>query len=79
MKFIKATNCKNIFKHYIYDTEPTKLTAQIEKITNYKIIPPLQKESGDLKDERKLVDSEVAVMIGSLNFKSDQFLCFYNS
>ena len=27
----------NIFKHYIYDTEPTKLTNQIEKITNYKI------------------------------------------
>ena len=24
-----------IYKHYIYDTEPTKLTAQIEKITNY--------------------------------------------
>ena len=26
-----------ILKHHIYDTEPTKLTKQIEKITNYKI------------------------------------------
>ena len=35
-KAIKVTNIK-ISKHYIYDTEPTKLTNQIEKITNYKI------------------------------------------
>ena len=35
-KAIKQSNLKN-FKHYIYDTEPTKLTQQIEKITNYKI------------------------------------------
>ena len=33
---IKKSKIK-IHKHYIYDTEPTKLTAQIEKITNYKI------------------------------------------
>ena len=35
-KAIKQTKIK-IFKHYIYDTEPTKLTKQIEDITNYKI------------------------------------------
>ena len=35
-KAVKQSKIK-IYKHYIYDTEPTKLTAQIEKITNYKI------------------------------------------
>ena len=35
-KAIKKSKIK-ISKHYIYDTEPTKLTKQIEKITNYKI------------------------------------------
>ena len=35
-KAIKKSKVK-ISKHYIYDTEPTKLTSQIEKITNYKI------------------------------------------
>ena len=35
-KAIKQSQIK-IFKHYIYDTEPTKLTKQIEDITNYKI------------------------------------------
>ncbi len=35
-KAIKQSEVK-IIKHYIYDTDPTKLTKQIEKITNYKI------------------------------------------
>ena len=35
-KSIKDSKIK-LFKHFIYDTEPTKLTKQIEKITNYKI------------------------------------------
>ena len=35
-KSIKNSKIK-IYKHYVYETEPTKLTAQIEKITNYKI------------------------------------------
>ena len=35
-KGIKNSKIK-IFKDYVYDTEPTKLTNQIEKITNYKI------------------------------------------
>ena len=34
-KGVKQSKIK-ILKHYIYDTEPTKLTSQIEKITNYK-------------------------------------------
>ena len=35
-KAIQKSKIK-ISKHYVYDTEPTKLTSQIEKITNYKI------------------------------------------
>ncbi len=35
-KAIKQSKIK-IYKHYIYNTEPTKLTKQIEDITNYKI------------------------------------------
>ncbi len=35
-KAIKQSKFK-ITKHYIYDTDPTKLTKQIEKITNYKV------------------------------------------
>ena len=35
-KAIKLSKIKSS-KHYIYDTEPTELTKQIEKITNYKI------------------------------------------
>ena len=33
---IKNSKIK-IFKNYVYNTEPTKLTSQIEEITNYKI------------------------------------------
>ena len=46
---IKKSKIK-IHKHYIYDTEPTKLTAQIEKITNYKI------RKQNLLDEIKRVE-----------------------
>ena len=35
-KAIKKSEIK-FYKHYIYNTEPTKLTKQIEKITNYKV------------------------------------------
>ena len=34
-KAIKRSKIK-ISKHHTYETEPTKLTAQIEKSTNYK-------------------------------------------
>ena len=49
-KAIKLSKIK-IFKHYVYDTEPTKLTAQIEKITNYKI------RKQNLEDEIKRVEN----------------------
>ena len=35
-KAIRDSKVK-IYKHYIYDIEPTKLTKQIEEITYYKI------------------------------------------
>ena len=40
-----------IFKQYSYESEPTKLTAQIEKITNYKI------RKQNLEDEIKRVEN----------------------
>ena len=49
-KSIKESKIK-ISKHYIYDKEPTKLTAQIEKITNYKI------RKQNLADEVKRVEN----------------------
>lgn len=60
-KAIKETNIK-IYKHYIYDTEPTKLTAQIEKITNYKVrkqnlIDEIKRvENSDLIDKDKQLE-----------------------
>ena len=57
-KAIKQSKIK-IFKHHIYDTEPTKLTKQIEDITNYKIrkqnlIDEITRvETSDLSDEVK--------------------------
>ena len=57
-KAIKQSQIK-IFKHYIYDTEPTKLTKQIEEITNYKIrkqnlIDEITRiEKSDLNEEAK--------------------------
>ena len=47
---IKMSKIK-IYKKYLYDTEPTKLTAQIEKITNYKI------RKQNLEDEIKRVEN----------------------
>ena len=41
----------DIYKHYVYDIEPTKLTAQIEDITNYKI------RKQNLLDEIKRVEA----------------------
>ena len=42
---------REISKHYVYDTEPTKLTSQIEKITNYKI------RKQNLEDEIRRVEN----------------------
>ena len=49
-KSIQQSKIK-IKKHYIYDTEPTKLTKQIEKITNYRI------RKQNLEDEIKRVEN----------------------
>ena len=64
-------------KVFEYDTEPTKLTKQIEKITNYKIrkqnlkdeIIRLQ-ESDDPNKEKKIKQLEKKYTLGKLNFDS---------
>ena len=65
---------KKIFE---YDTEPTKLTKQIEKITNYKIrkqnledeIKRLE-QSNDLNKEKKIKQLEKKYTLGKVNFNS---------
>ena len=77
-KAIKQSNLKN-FKHYIYDTEPTKLTKQIEKITNYKIrkqnvIDEIKRiENSDLEEnskKRRIEKLKKRYTLGNLNFDS---------
>ena len=65
------------FKQYFYDIEPTKLTKQIEEITNYKIrkqnlideINRLEK-SEDANKEKKIKNLEKKYTIGNVNFDS---------
>ena len=66
-----------ISKHYIYNTEPTKLTKQIEKITNYKIRKQnlvdevTRVENSDLPDkEQQLEKLKKRYTIGNVNFNS---------
>ena len=73
---IKNSKIK-INKHYIYETEPTKLTAQIEKITNYKIrkqnlLDEIKRvENSDLADkEQQLEKLNKRYTIGNVNFDS---------
>ena len=77
-KAIKQSNLKN-FKHYIYDTEPTKLTQQIEKITNYKIRKQnvsdeiKRIENSDLEEnnkKRRIEKLKKRYTLGNLNFDS---------
>ena len=75
-KAIKKSNIK-IYKHFIYDTEPTKLTAQIEKITNYKtrkqnLLDEIKRvENSDLADKQKQLEKlEKRYTIGKVNFDS---------
>ncbi len=75
-KAIKQSKIK-ISKHYFYDTDPTKLTAQIEKITNYKIRKQnLQDEirrveNSDLNDKEKQLEKlNKRYTIGNVNFNS---------
>ena len=77
-KAIKQSQIK-IFKHYIYDTEPTKLTKQIEEITNYKIrkqnlIDEITRiEKSDLNEEakeRRIKRLKKRYTIGKVKFDS---------
>ncbi len=64
-------------KKYYYDIEPTKLTKQIEKITNYEVrkqnlideISRLEKSDDPVK-ERKIKNLEKRYTIGEVNFDS---------
>ena len=73
-KGIKDSNIK-IYKDYLYDTEPTKLTTQIEKITNYKIRKQnLEDEiyrvrnSNELNKDKIIKRLEKRYTLGGLNF-----------
>ena len=75
-KAIKQSKIK-ISNHYVYDTEPTKLTAQIEKITNYKIRKQnledeiKRVENSDLIDKEKQLNKlKKRYTIGNVNFDS---------
>ena len=75
-KAIKQSTIK-VFKQYVYDTEPTKLTAQIEKITNYKIrkqnlLDEIKRvENSDLIDKEKQLDKlKKKYTLGKVNFNS---------
>ena len=73
---IKDSKIK-IYKHYIYETEPTKLTSQIEKITNYKIrkqnlLDEIKRvENSDLPDKEKQLEKlNKKYTIGKVKFDS---------
>ena len=73
---IKKSKIKT-FKQYYYDIEPTKLTKQIEEITNYEIrkqnlideITRLE-NSEDPNKEKKIKNLEKRYTIGNVNFDS---------
>ena len=73
---IKQSKIKT-FKQYFYEIEPTKLTKQIEKITNYEVrkqnlldeITRLEK-SEDPNKEKKIKSLEKKYTIGNVNFDS---------
>ena len=75
-KGIKESKIKT-FKQYFYDIEPTKLTKQIEEITNYEIrkqnlfdeITRLE-NSDDPNKENKIKNLEKKYTIGNVNFDS---------
>ena len=75
-KALKKSKIK-ISKHYVYDTEPTKLTSQIEKITNYKIRKQnledeiRRVENSDLVDKEKQLEKlKKRYTIGKVKFDS---------
>ncbi len=75
-KGIKDSNIK-IYKKYDYDTDPTKLTKQIEEITNYKIRKKnLENEIDRIKNsnltnkEKRIKKLEKKYTIGDVNFEA---------
>ena len=71
---IKDSKIK-IYKDYVYDTDPTKLTNQIENITNYQIRKQnLEdeiyriKNSNETNKEKKIKRLKKKYTLGSLNF-----------
>ena len=75
-KAIKQSKIR-IYKKYTYETEPTKLTKQIEKITNYDVRKQnladeiLRVENSDLVDkEEQIKKLEKRYTIGNVNFDS---------
>ncbi len=77
-KAIKQSRLK-ISKHYIYDTEPTKLTKQIEEITNYKrrkqnladeIVRVEKSDLDENEKERQIEKLKKKYTLGNLNFDS---------
>ena len=73
---IKNSKIK-LMKHHFYDTKPTKLTAQIERITNYKrrkqnLIDEIKRvENSDLVDKDKQLEKlEKKYTLGKVNFDS---------
>ena len=75
----KAINKSKIkvYKHYVYNTEPTKLTKQIEEITNYKIrkqnlADEIKRiEKSDLEDKEKRIERlKKKYTIGNVGFDS---------
>ena len=77
-KAIKLSELK-ISKHHIYDTDPTKLTKQIEKITNYEVrkqnvTDEIERiENSDINDEikkKRIQKLKKKYTIGNLKFDS---------
>ena len=71
---IKNSKIK-IFKDYVYNSDPTKLTSQIEEFTNYKIRKQnLEdeiyriKKSNETNKEKKIKKLEKRYSLGGLNF-----------
>ena len=76
IKSISSSKIK-VYKNYIYDSEPTKLTNQIEKITNYKKrkqnledeIVRLEK-SDEYKKEKLIENLKMKDTLGKVRFDS---------
>ena len=75
-KAINKTKIK-VHKHYVYNTEPTKLTKQIEDITNYKVrkqnlADEIKRiEKSDLDDKEKRIERlKKKYTIGNVSFDS---------